>query len=208
MLYPEDLWFLEKIIDKKEINLVSIICAKMVIARVHSKKFIPYGCLITAFIRTKFSHIKSLSIRFKNHIRIFNHASLHKMGCIYDETHCKYIKVVHCHQKYNYEMESKHEEEDKDEDALAQDTPTSHHEAGLSSQVTPDMLASLQSTIIEGFATMTQKFEDTLKILNEKVDKNHRCTKEHMDSLSDQKGNLEELVVSHHRPSSPNSLGT
>jgi len=55
-------------------------------------------------------------------------------------------------------MDSDHEEEeeeDEDDDALAQATFASHHEAGSSSQVAPDMPASLQSTITEGFASMT-----------------------------------------------------
>ena len=50
MLYPKDLWFLEKIITKKEINLPSIICAKVVNAHSQMKKSLPYGCLIRAFL--------------------------------------------------------------------------------------------------------------------------------------------------------------
>jgi len=65
MLYLEDLWFLEKNIDN-DINLPSIICAKMVTARIHLKKFLPYGCLITAFLQTKFPQLTSLSILFEN----------------------------------------------------------------------------------------------------------------------------------------------
>ena len=116
MLYPEDLWFLEKITDKKDSYLPSIICAKMAITRIHSKKFLPYGCVITALLRTKFPQLTSSSVLSENQIPIFKHTSLHKMGCVFNENHHKYTKVVHCHQRYNYEMDSNHEEEEEEEE--------------------------------------------------------------------------------------------
>ena len=113
-LYLEDLWFLEKLITNKEIILSSIICSKMINAHAHSKKFLPYGCLLTTFIKTKFQQIWSSSIFPKKQIPIFNHTLLLKMGCIYDETHSKYITVVHRYQRYSHEVDSKNEDEKED----------------------------------------------------------------------------------------------
>ena len=78
------------------------------------------------------------------------------------------------------------------------------------------MLESLQSTMAEGFASMTQRFDDVLALqgslstqlqsLNNKVDKNQCQTTEYLDSLREQIANVEELVISHQSPTSPDSL--
>ena len=80
------------------------------------------------------------------------------MGCVYDATHHKYTKVVHCHQRYRYETDSEAEEEN--EDALA----PAASEPRPSSRVMLDMLALIQSTMVEGFASMTRRFDDVLAL--------------------------------------------
>ena len=59
------------------------------------------------------------------------------------------------------EQEAQEAEDDADEDHEAIPTAST---AGPSSRVTTDMLASLQSTLTEGFASMTRRFDDVLAI--------------------------------------------
>lgn len=78
------------------------------------------------------------------------------MGCVYDHILCMYVKVVHSHKQYNHEVDSKNEEEKGN--APKQVAPEPLREVGSLSQVTLDMLVSIQSIITEGFANMTKRF--------------------------------------------------
>ena len=116
------------------------------------------------------------------------------MGYRYNDVTQRYTKLIHRHQCFSFEMDQEAQEDEKDEDEENEAAPTASN-AGPSSRVTPDMLASLQSTLIEGFASVTRRFDDVLAIqatfgtqlqaLSDKVDDNHRQTQDYLDSLRD-----------------------
>ena len=105
------------------------------------------------------------------------------MGYRYDGINLKYTKLIHRHQRFSFEIDPKAKEYEEDEDEEDEAAPAASN-ARPSSRVTPDMLASLQSTLTKGFASMTRRFDDVLAIqasfgtqlqaLSDKVDDNHR----------------------------------
>lgn len=109
-LYPEDLWFMEKFMENKPINLPLIMCNKMVNDRAHHKQSLPYGCLLSAFIKTKFPSIQSSSILLTSKITFSDHTSLTKMGYRYDKVNKRYTKTIHCHQRFSFEADAQAEE--------------------------------------------------------------------------------------------------
>ena len=90
-------------------------CNKMVNACTHLKQSLPYGCLVSAFIKFKFPHIKSSSILPKSKLTLFNHTSLTKMGYRYDDVNQRYTKIIHRHQRYSFEMDAEVEKENEEE---------------------------------------------------------------------------------------------
>ena len=73
------------------------------------------------------------------------------------------------------------------------------------------MLASLQSTLTEGFASMTRRFDNVLAIQAtfgtqlQALSDNYRQTQDYLDSLRDQLGNIEEQVNGRQSPPSSHS---